>query len=88
MEQEVIALLMPEREAGETVAGLRALIRREDGNVVLEDVSDESALVGDGVDRFQRAVPIHDPETREVIGYEMQPVDELDAQRAGSGNGT
>ena len=58
MTQEVIALLMPERDAGETVAGLRALIRKDDGNVVLQDVSEESALVGDGVDRFQRAVPL------------------------------
>ena len=87
MTQEVIALLMPEREAGETVAGLRALIRQEDGKVVLQDVSDESTLAGDGVDRFQRAVPIRDPQTREVIGYEMQPVAELDARAAGDGNG-
>lgn len=77
MTQEVIALLMPDTEAGPSQGprpAMQALVRREDGAVVLEDVTDETALADEAIERFQQAVPIRCPVTREVIGYEMQPV--------------
>ena len=77
MSQEVIAYLMPGQEAGETAeqgSGLQALVRREDGSVALEDVEGEAPRNGEEVTRFQQAEPITDPETKEVIGYEMKPI--------------
>ena len=79
MTQEVIALLMPDTESGPADGprpGIQALVRTQDGAVVLEDVTDEAAL-DDAIERFQQAVPIRDPESREVIGYELQPVAEV-----------
>lgn len=77
MTQEVIALLMPDTEAGPARGArpvLQALVRREDGAVVLEDVADPSGFDDDPVPRFREAEPIVDPQTREVVGYELQPV--------------
>ena len=77
MSHEVIAYLTPDEQAGdsETNGGrLQALVRLEDGSVELQDVSDESETDGDNVTRFQQTVPIKDPQTNEVIGYEMEPI--------------
>lgn len=75
MSREVIAVLMPrkkrQQDSGE---GVQALVRLDDGQVVLEDVADTGIFSGEDVARFRRAMAIKDPETREVIGYEMEPV--------------
>jgi hypothetical protein len=77
MSHEVIAYLTPDEQAGDQEPGngrLQALVRLEDGSVALQDVEDESEANGEDVARFQRRVPIKDPQTNEVIGYEMEPI--------------
>ena len=79
MTQEVIALLMPDKDAGPADGGqpgVQALVRQPDGGVAIKDVSEETAIRHHAVDRFHRAEPIKDPVTREVIGYEMRPDEE------------
>jgi len=75
MSREVIAVLMPKKKrqskAGE---GVQALVRLEDGEVIVEDVDDTAVFAGQDVARFRQAMAIKDPETREVIGYEMEPI--------------
>ena len=78
---EVIALLLG--EPGDErwhprgiVEGAQRLVRSADGRVSLEDVTsaeefDETAR---NTGCFRRGKPIRDPETREVIGYEMEEV--------------
>lgn len=76
MSREVIAVLMPdedEQTSRETGEGVQALVRLDDGQVVLEDVTDTGIFEGVDVARFRQAMAIKDPETREVIGYEMKP---------------
>lgn len=74
---EVIALLLGERSA----LGAQRLVRDEDGSIVLEDV--ESLEEFDATARttgcFRRGTPILDPQSREVIGYEMEEVPPLQA---------
>ncbi len=70
MSHEVIAYLAPEDETSD---GFQALVRLEDGSVAIEDVAAEGEDPLD-VTQFQQSVPIKDPETKEVIGYEMKPV--------------
>jgi len=77
MSHEVIAYLTPDEQAGDEKPGkgrLQALVRFEDGSVALQDVEDESETNGENVTRFQHRVPITDPQTNEVIGYEMEPI--------------
>lgn len=79
MTDKVIAVLMPKgkrRKKATTDDGVQALIRRDDGEVVLQDVQDTSVFRGEDIARFRRATEILDPETREVIGYEMEPISE------------
>ncbi|KPK60794.1 MAG: hypothetical protein AMJ59_04000 [Gammaproteobacteria bacterium SG8_31] len=75
MSREVIAVLMPQKKrqhkSGE---GVQALFRLEDGQVVLEDIADTGIFSGEDVARFRQAMAIKDPDTREVIGYEMEPI--------------
>ena len=75
MSREVIAVLMPQKKrqrmSGE---GIQALFRLEDGQVVLEDIADTGIFSGEDVARFRQAMAIKDPDTREVIGYEMEPI--------------
>ena len=77
MSHEIIAYLTPDEQAGDQEPGngrLQALVRLEDGSVALQDVEVDSETPGENVTRFQRRVPIKDPQTREVIGYEMEPI--------------
>jgi ectoine hydroxylase-related dioxygenase (phytanoyl-CoA dioxygenase family) len=60
-----------QRKSGE---GIQALFRLEDGQVVLEDIADTGIFSGEDVARFRQAMAIKDPDTREVIGYEMEPI--------------
>lgn len=74
MPREVIAVLIPDDESSQEAGeGVQALVRLDDGQVVLEDLKDEETLAGVEVARFRQAMAIKDPETREVIGYEMEP---------------
>jgi hypothetical protein len=78
---EVIALLLGEHSARKSVLGAQRLVRDEDGSIVLEDV--ETVEDFDATARttgcFRRGTPIVDPESREVIGYEMEEVPALHA---------
>jgi hypothetical protein len=84
MSREVIAVLMPrkkrQKKSGE---GVQALVRLDDGEMVLEDVEDTAVFSGEDVARFRTAMAIKDPETREVIGYEMEPVPSAASQSSG-----
>ena len=85
---EVIAVVLGEAHerwhAGQLAKGAQQLVRRADGSVGLEPVGSEEEF-----DRlvstsgcFRRGKPIRDPQTREVIGYEMEQVPLLRARRA------
>ena len=77
MSDKVIAVLMPKGKRRKTTTasdGVQALIRREDGEVVLQDIQDTGVFRDEDIARFRRATEILDPETREVIGYEMEPI--------------
>lgn len=70
MEKEVIALLPADDEqAGPQQP--QALVRLADGRMALEDIRPESSAFARTLARFRRSRPILDPDTREVIGYEM-----------------
>jgi hypothetical protein len=78
---EVIALLLGEPSdhrwrAGELGKGAQRLVRMPDGRVSLEPVESQEEF--DRTARttgcFRRGKPIRDPETHEVIGYEMERV--------------
>ena len=82
--RQTIALLLGEA-GGERwqprgfVAGAQRLVRGADGCVSLEAIADAKEF--DATARttgcFRRGKPIHDPATREVIGYEMEEVPQL-----------
>lgn len=73
MDKEIVALLPPEdRTDGRQVA--RALVRFKDGRMALEDLRDELVSSVSPPIRFRRSNPIIDPDSREVIGYEMEQV--------------
>ena len=77
---EVIAVVLGESNerwhAGQLGKGAQRLIRRADGSVRLEPVESEEEFerAARTTGCFRRGKPIHDPETREVIGYEMEQV--------------
>ena len=72
MTEEVIAVLMPdEKRETDSRNGVQALVRNDDGEVMLRDVQDTSIYRSEEIARFRQAVAIRDPDTREVIGYEM-----------------
>ena len=86
---EIIALVLGESNdnrwhAGQFGKGAQRLVRRPDGRVTLEQVESQEEF--DRTARttgcFRRGKPIRDPDTREVIGYEMEEVPLL---RAASG---
>jgi hypothetical protein len=82
---EVIAVVLGESNerwhAGQLGKGAQRLIRRPDGSVRLEPVESQEEF--DRATRatgcFRRGKPIRDPESREVIGYEMEQVPVLRA---------
>lgn len=83
---EVIALVLGELSeqrwhAGQFGKGAQRLVRHSDGRVRLEAVESQEEF--DHAARttgcFRRGKPIHDPATREVIGYEMEEVPRLRA---------
>ena len=81
---EVIALLIGERHPDcraddEAILGAQRLVRNSNGCIVLENVEsreefDETAR---NTGCFRRGKPIYDPDSLEVIGYEMEEVPAL-----------
>jgi hypothetical protein len=80
-ESEIIALLLADAgeerwHSGQFGKGAQCLVRRPDGRVSLKPVTSqeefERAARRSGC--FRRGRPIRDPETREIIGYEMEEV--------------
>ena len=78
---EIIALLLGESSehrwhSGEFGKGAQRLVRGSDGRVSLEPVESQEEF--DTLARtsgcFRRGKPIRDPETHEIIGYEMEQV--------------
>jgi hypothetical protein len=83
---EIIAVLLADGSeqrwhSGEFGKGAQRLVRRSDGRVSLETVEsqEEFDLAARTSGCFRRGKPIRDPETREVIGYEMEEVPVLRA---------
>jgi len=75
MSREVVAVLMPGKKRRDNASrGVQALVRFDDGQFAVEDVADTAVFRGEDVARFRESLAIKDPETREVIGYEMEPV--------------
>ena len=79
--RQTIALLLGEAggdrwQPRSFVAGAQRLVREADGCVSLEAIADagdfDAAARTTGC--FRRGKPIHDPDTHEVIGYEMEEV--------------
>lgn len=78
---EVIALLLADSVTGRRgsrapIEGAQRLVRRADGRVTLEDIEsredfEETARI---TGCFRRGKAIRDPETNEVMGYEMEEV--------------
>lgn len=77
---ELIALLLPEGEAGSSGKTERErgtlLVRRPDGQMSLEPLQADTAFTRNALTTgcFRRGTPIIDPRTREVMGYEMEMV--------------
>jgi hypothetical protein len=73
VDKELIALLPPEeRSDGRQLPTV--LVRFADGRMAIEELRADAAQVLRPAARFRRSHPILDPETREVIGYEMEQV--------------
>jgi len=72
-EREVIGLLPAEGSSGRGRKA-QALVRLADGRVVIENLGEEAKNVCRSLVRFRPGRPILDPDTREVIGYEMEQV--------------
>lgn len=82
---ELIALVLGEPterwHSGQLGKGAQRLVRRGDGRVTLEPVRSQEEFERDSriTGCFRRGKPIRDPQTREVIGYEMEQVPQLRA---------
>jgi hypothetical protein len=78
MQSEVIALLFPETQSpAEGVTPLvTALLRDAQGFIELRNLRPDSKLLRAAriAGRMQSGKPILDPRTREVIGYEIEPM--------------
>jgi hypothetical protein len=72
-EKEVIGLLPAEGASGRAIRA-QALVRLADGRVVVETLGEEAKNICRSLSRFRPGRPILDPDTREVIGYEMEKV--------------
>lgn len=84
---EIIALVLSEPQerrwhSGQLAEGAQRLVRRADGQIVLEPVesAEEFERVARTTGCFRRGTPIRDPRTHEVIGYEMEQVPLLRAR--------
>jgi hypothetical protein len=78
MQSEVIALLFPESHPssdGQTTV-VTALLRDEQGTMEVRRLRPDKALLRAArlAGRLNSGKPIVDPQTREVIGYEIEPM--------------
>jgi hypothetical protein len=77
---EVIAVVLSESldrwHVGQLGKGAQQIVRHSDGTVGLEPVASEEEFerIARSSGCFRRGKPIRDPNTREVIGYEMELV--------------
>ena len=76
---QVIAVLVPEADAAGDNRHPRAatmIVRRADGQFILQTVDARIALAQQAANTgcFRKGKPIVDPNTREVLGYEMEEV--------------
>jgi hypothetical protein len=75
---EVIALLFPEKAPANAAAAplVTALLRDAEGLMQLRSLAPDPALLRQArvAGRMNRGTPIVDPATREVIGYEIEPL--------------
>jgi len=81
---ETVALLLGEQSDDrwhphELAEGAVRIVRDAEGTMKLEKISSEAefAEASSTSGCFRRGTPIIDPETREVIGYEMEEVPSL-----------
>lgn len=76
-QSEVIAVLLPEVDAGQQQPRAATMIvRRADGQFVLETIDARVALAQQAANTgcFRKGKPILCPSSREVLGYEMEEV--------------
>ena len=78
MQPEIIALLYPEptQSPGDSNAQITAVLRDADGAMEVRRVNPDRSLMRRAMltGRFNSGKPIVDPTTREIIGYEIEPL--------------
>lgn len=78
MQPEVIALLFPESPAlsAEGAPTVTALVRDQQGTMEVRRLRPDKALLRAArlAGRMNSGKPILDPSTREIIGYEIEPM--------------
>ena len=75
--EEVLALLFPEpATAGNPSSSVTAFVRDPQGGLMLASVVPDRTLLEAALvtGRWNSGTPILDPQTREVIGYELAPL--------------
>jgi hypothetical protein len=75
--EEVLALLFPEpAPAGNPTQAVTAFVRDPQGGLMLASVVPNRSLLQAArvAGRFNNGTPILDPQTREIIGYELSPL--------------
>lgn len=75
--EEVLALLFPEpASAGNPAASVTAFVRDPHGGLMLASVVPSRTLLemAKVTGRWNSGTPILDPQTREIIGYELAPL--------------
>lgn len=75
--EEVLALLFPEpASADDATPSVTAFVRDAQGGLMLASVVPNRSLLQAAkvAGRFNSGTPILDPETREIIGYELSPL--------------
>ncbi|MDH5175597.1 MAG: hypothetical protein OEX15_02900 [Gammaproteobacteria bacterium] len=75
--EEVLALLFPEpAPAGGPTPAVTAFVRDPQGGLMLATVVPNRSLLEAAkvAGRFNSGTPILDPQTREIIGYELSPL--------------
>jgi hypothetical protein len=75
--EEVLALLFPEpASSGNPSASVTAFVRDPMGGLMLASVVPNRALLETAkvTGRWNSGTPILDPQTREIIGYELAPL--------------
>ena len=80
---EVIALLLDDDALPKVMdlASTTCLVRSADGHMRLEraDSKEELTRTAETTGIFKRGVPIVDPDSGDIIGYEMEEISELRA---------